>query len=67
MVFFEDTYSAKIEEILLAGTADISGLPAALQAESGVRTRELSVGAGGRPGDNLSESALAGVAGALLQ
>ena len=65
MVFYEDTYAAKIELILLGGTAELGGLASTLESESGVRTCELSTGAGSSLGDNLSEAALAGVAGAL--
>ncbi|MCU1310047.1 MAG: hypothetical protein JWO20_1172 [Candidatus Angelobacter sp.] len=69
MVFFEDTYSARIEQVLVTGLADVSRLGAALQSEIGVQVSELSgsgVAAGDSLGDALPQSMLTGVAGALL-
>ncbi|MBI2682409.1 MAG: hypothetical protein HYX26_04200 [Acidobacteriales bacterium] len=68
MVFFEDTYHAKIEQILLAGMNDLSGLSSSLQSETGVRTQELaqvSGGFGSSLGERVPEAVLTGVAGAL--
>jgi type IV pilus assembly protein PilM len=55
MVFFEDNYSAKIESIQLAGMANVAGLGAALQEETGVRTEAVA----------QSDLEAAGVAGAF--
>jgi hypothetical protein len=69
MVFFEDTYSARIEQVLVTGLADVSRLGAALQSEIGVQVSELSgsgVAAADSLGDALPQSMLTGVAGALL-
>jgi type IV pilus assembly protein PilM len=69
MVFFEDTYSSRIEQVLVTGLADVSRLGATLQSEIGVQVSELSgsaVAAGDSLGDALPQSMLTGVAGALL-
>jgi hypothetical protein len=69
MVFFEDTYSSKIEEVLIAGVAEVGRVASALQSEIGVQVEELrgtGVGSGDSLGDTLSNSMLTGVAGALL-
>jgi type IV pilus assembly protein PilM len=69
MVFFEDTYSSRIEQVLVTGLADVSQLGAALQSEIGVQVSELSgsgVASGESLGDALPQAMLTGVAGALL-
>ncbi|MCU1306866.1 MAG: hypothetical protein JWN45_1561 [Acidobacteriaceae bacterium] len=69
MVFFEDTYSSRIEQVLVTGLADVSRLGAALQSEIGVRVSELNgsgVSAAESLGETLPQSMLTGVAGALL-
>jgi type IV pilus assembly protein PilM len=55
IVFFEDNYGAKIESLRIAGMANVSGLAAALEAETGVRAQNVSA-------DDIE---LAGVAGAF--
>jgi type IV pilus assembly protein PilM len=69
IVFFEDTYSSRIEQVLVTGLADVERVTAALQSEIGVQVRELNssdVATGESLGDALPKSMLTGVAGALL-
>lgn len=69
MVFFEDTYSSRIEQLLLTGAADLRPLAEALQAEITTRVEEISVSGAVRGdglGDPLPASMLAAVAGGLL-
>lgn len=68
MVFFEDTYSSKVERVLVTGDADLAALSSALQAETGVRVEPLPTGGiGGQGfGDPLAPWLLAPVAGGLL-
>lgn len=67
MVFFEDTYSARIEQILITGLSDTGGLNNALQSEVGVNVSNLeSVSDGEGLGEPLPKSMLASVGGALL-
>jgi type IV pilus assembly protein PilM len=69
MVFFEDTYSAKIERILLAGLPSVTQVASALQAQTGLPVQVLdsshhldpNIASGSTP-----PSLLAGVVGALL-
>ena len=68
IVFFEDNYSAKIERILLASTANTDDLKQALQEQTGVVPQTFDTGAYAShnlSGDGLPASALAGVAGVL--
>jgi type IV pilus assembly protein PilM len=68
VVFFQDTYGADLERVLVGGQAPVEGLEAALAAQTGLRVTEL-VGereAGGGLGDSAPASALAGVVGALV-
>src|SRR5207237_404349 len=41
VVFFQDTYSTNIEQILVAGISDIAGATPALHAQTGAEVREL--------------------------
>ncbi|HUQ49421.1 MAG TPA: hypothetical protein VM056_01810 [Terriglobales bacterium] len=69
MVFFEDTYAARIERLLLTGASDLRPLAESLQAETNVRVEEISVSdavRGDGLGDPLPPSMLAAVAGGLL-
>jgi type IV pilus assembly protein PilM len=73
MVFFEDTFSARIEQIFVTGMSAVQGLAAGLQAglqdETGIRVEELSLNGrvmGEGLGDTVPSSMLAGVTGALL-
>ncbi len=70
IVFFEDSYSARIQRILLAGTTELAEAGAALEAQTGVRPEELTTNL--TIGESLSgeappNSALAGIAGVLAQ
>ena len=68
IVFFEDNYSAKIERILLASSANVDELRQALQEQTGVRPEILDGGAyvgESLSGDGLPVSSLAGVVGVL--
>ena len=68
-VFFQDTYGAGIERVLLTGLAPLAQVGPALEQQTGARVEELvtarHVGSG-LSGDGVSRSLLAGVAGALL-
>lgn len=68
-VFFQDTYGARIERVLLAGVAPLEQVAAALEAQTGARVEELvtprHVGSG-LSGDGVRRPLLAGVAGALV-
>lgn len=69
MVFYEDTYAAKLERVLLAGDAETATLAAALQQELNVRVAPLAdAGLAGDTsfGDALPPSVLAPVAGGLV-
>ena len=67
MVFYEDTYSARIEQVLVTGLANIERLDNALQAEIGVTVNNLdSVADGESLGEPLPKSMLTSVGGALL-
>lgn len=68
IVFFEDNYSAKVERILLASTANVDDLKQALREQTGIQPDMLDAdGYGGESlsGDGLPASALASVAGVL--
>ena len=68
-VFFQDTYGAGIERVLLAGVAPLEQVGPALEAQTGARVEELvsarRVGSS-LSGDAIPRSLLAGVAGALV-
>lgn len=68
MVFYEDTYSARIEQVLLTGLADIDQLNHALQSEIGISVSSLdSANADGESlGEPLPKAMLTAVGGALL-
>jgi type IV pilus assembly protein PilM len=65
LVFFQDTYGAKVENILVSGLAEFEELNAALADIAGVRAQELvkitRLGVAGAP----QRAALGAVAGAL--
>ncbi|HEX6466433.1 MAG TPA: hypothetical protein VFZ99_03945 [Terriglobales bacterium] len=68
IVFFEDTYGARIQRIFLAGPTQLMETRAALEAQTGVRAEELTTDLA--VGESLSgeatpNSALAGIAGVL--
>lgn len=68
-VFFQDTYGAAIERVLLAGGAPLEQVASALEAQTGARVEEMvtarRVGSS-LSGDAIPRSLLAGVAGALV-
>jgi type IV pilus assembly protein PilM len=67
LVYFEDRYGISVDRVLVTGVQSAEGLQAAFSSSSSLRVEELmassmaAVGAG-----NVSRSALAGVAGALV-
>jgi len=68
IVFFEDNYSSKIERILLISSANVDDLRAALAEQTGVGAEDFDprVELGeSLSGEQISTSALAGVAGVL--
>lgn len=69
IVFFEDTFGARIENIFIGGAASIHEVGPMLHEHTGARVEELapSISSGQNlSGDNFSPSVMAGVAGALL-
>ena len=68
-VFFQDTYGARIERVLLAGGTPLGQVASALEAQTGARVEEMvtarHVGSS-LSGDAIPRSLLAGVAGALV-
>jgi len=67
VVFFQDTYSTNIEQILVAGISDIAGATPALHAQTGAEVRELVTASQlGLGGGSIPKWRMAGVAGALL-
>ena len=69
IVFFEDTFGARIERILIGGVAHIDEVGPMLHQQTGAEVRELAPNLSARQnlsGDRLPPYAVAGVAGALL-
>jgi type IV pilus assembly protein PilM len=69
IVFFEDTFAARIEEVYLGGSIPVDQLGPLLHQHSGAVVRELApefTANQNLSGENLPASALAGIAGALL-
>jgi type IV pilus assembly protein PilM len=67
VVFFQDTYSTNIEQILVAGVSDIAGATPALHAQTGADVRELVTASQlGLGGGSIPKWRMAGVVGALL-
>jgi len=69
LVFFEDTFGARIEHVLLAGKLRQDVVGSALAAQTGAQVDDLvsSQIAGGPAGAQLPPGVLAGVAGAVLE
>ncbi|HUR36815.1 MAG TPA: hypothetical protein VM009_03295 [Terriglobales bacterium] len=67
MVFFEDTYSAKLERVLVTGDVETQALASSLQNETNLRVEPLAGSnlPGDGLGDTLPPSVLAPVAGGL--
>ena len=68
VVFFQDSYGADLERVLVGGQSPVEGLESALEAQTGLKVRPLvddsrlsATGEGSTP-----ISSLAGVAGALI-
>ncbi len=67
VVFFQDTYSTNIDQILVAGISDIAGATPALHAQTGAEVRELVKASQlGLGGGSIPKWRMAGVVGALL-
>ena len=69
IVFYEDTYSSKLQRILVAGTVSLSEIAAALHSQTGIQPEEVDFNVlVGEPlsGEPLSRSSIAGIAGALV-
>ena len=67
VVFFEDTFGAKIERVLLAGLPNMADISSALETQTGVKVQSLVTSRylDTTPGE-MSPSLLAGVVGALV-
>jgi hypothetical protein len=69
VVFFEDTFAAQVEEIYVAGVAQMSDLGDLLHQHTLAEVRELAPRLSPEQnlsGEHVDSSAVAGVAGALL-
>lgn len=69
IVFFEDTFSARIEQIYVGGVARLEEVGPLLHEHTGARVQELAPVVSAEQnlsGENLSPSLMAGIAGALL-
>lgn len=69
LVFFEDTFAARIEQICIGGLAPIDEVGPLLQQQTGADVRELApdiTSDQNISGEKVEPSALAGVVGALL-
>ena len=67
LVFFQDTYSTNVEQILVSGISDIAALATALQSQTAAEVKELvrasQLGLGG---GSIPKWRMAGTVGALL-
>lgn len=69
LVFFQDTYGASIERILLAGVPDLDPVAMALESQAGIKVEPLVTSrylGTSLSGDLSQKTALAGVVGALV-
>jgi type IV pilus assembly protein PilM len=67
LVYFEDRYAVGVDRVLVVGVESAQELQMALSATSNIRVEELiSSSMAGVAAGNVSRSALAGVAGALV-
>lgn len=69
VVFFEDTFAAHVEQIYVAGVAQLGELENLLHQHTSAKVRELAPGLSPEQnlsGEHIDSSAVAGVAGALL-
>ena len=67
LVFFEDTFSARIQRVVVAGNLRAEQVGSALAAQTGARVEDLVSSAIAGSGGQLPAGALAGVAGAVLE
>jgi type IV pilus assembly protein PilM len=67
VVFFEDTFSSKLDQIVLATPSRTQELAAALHTETGIRASDIGsyIDSGDNLGEGATRSVLAGVTGAL--
>jgi type IV pilus assembly protein PilM len=68
IVFYEDTYSSRLQRILVAGAVDLSQIASALHSQTGIQPEEVDFSIPvGEPlsGEALSRSSIAGIAGVL--
>ncbi len=69
IIFFEDTFGSRIEQILISGAASLSEIAPLLHQQTGAQVEELAPETSSHQnlaGDKLPPSLMAGVAGALL-
>lgn len=69
IVFFEDTFGARIERIFVAGLVSVHELGPMLHEHTGAQVEELAPklsSSGNLGGSQMEPSMMAGVAGALL-
>ena len=67
LVFFEDTFGARIQRVVVAGSLRADAVGAALAAQTGARVEDLVSSSVAGSGSQLPAGALAGVAGAVLE
>lgn len=67
LVFFEDTFGARIERVVVAGSLRADRVGGALAAQTGAQVEDLVSSAIAGSGSQVPPGALAGVAGALLE
>ncbi len=65
LIFFQDTYAARIQRVLVGGASFVDSLRAPLEQQTGVRVEELVSGIGAGITNSIPRGALAGVVGAL--
>lgn len=69
IVFFEDTFGARIEQIYIGGVASIQTIGPLLHQQTGAQVQELGPSLSSEQdlsGENLEPAMMAGIAGALL-
>ena len=67
LIYFEDTFGARIQRVAVAGNLRADALGSALSAQTGARVEDLVSGSIAGSGSQLPAGALAGVAGAVLE
>lgn len=66
LVFFQDTYGTRVEQILVGGIVGVHEIGDALQTHTGIRPQELVGAAQAGGGTSTPRSLLAGVVGVLI-